>query len=140
MPTFRRGDFEFEIDDAWWSAANMAGFAPTETSFQAGKPEREGMEHLPVLTIPIDHIEATRRSLSHGVFNNGERQAKDRVLDILRGFRRGDQLPPIEVVRLPDGSSCSHRLHHGAHRFYCAVAAGYSHVPAVEVRGGFGDR
>jgi hypothetical protein len=68
MPKFRHVDFEFEIDDVWWTAAEMGGFAPTEQSFRAGKPEREALEHLPVLKIPIEHIEATRRSLSHGVF------------------------------------------------------------------------
>ncbi len=41
------------------------------------------------------------------------------------------------VVRLPDGSASSHRLYHGAHRFYCSVAAGYSHVPAIEVAGSY---
>jgi hypothetical protein len=76
----------------------MGDFAPRERSFRAGKPERQALERLPVLMIPIDHVEATRRSLSHGVFNNGEQLAQERVLAILRGFRRGDALPPVEVV------------------------------------------
>jgi hypothetical protein len=91
------------------------------------------LERLPVLTVPMDQIEAPRRSLSHGVFNNDYRLAEERVGKILRGFRDGDALPPVEVVRLGDGSACTYRLHHGAHRFYRAVAAGYSHIPAVEI-------
>ena len=59
--------------------------------------------------------------------------AHDRVLKILHGFRQELAIPPVEVARLAEGSGFEFKLIHGAHRFYAAVAAGFSHVPAVEV-------
>ena len=40
-----------------------------------------------------------------------------------------DGAPPIEVSR----TGRTFKLVHGAHRFYCAVASGYSKIAAVEV-------
>ncbi len=56
---------------------------------------------------------------------------KDRVISILTGFRTGSAIPPVEVVLEPEGSNFRYKLVHGAHRFYCSLAAGYSHVPAI---------
>ena len=114
--------------------------APTR-SFLPGAPEAGkgyGVTgHEEVLLIPVDRVEPLYDcKRSHGVFNdNGVETAQERVLSLLNGFRRGDRIPPLQVVRLPEGFECSHRLYHGAHRFYCSVAAGYSHVPAIEVAG-----
>lgn len=116
----------------------MIGFAPATESYRAGPPEQGlSLEGLPLVTIPIASVEPVRRRLKYGVFNDDAYHgisAEARVKQILVGFRHDDALPPVQVVRLPDSSSGStHRLHNGAHRFYCAVAAGFTHVPAIEV-------
>jgi hypothetical protein len=136
MPTFKHRDLEFEVNDAWWEDACMAAFTPSTLSYPPGAPEKgfglTGLEEVPL--IPVDRIKPLYyRKLSHGVFNDGAEPARTRVLNLLNGFRRGNQISPLQVMRLPEGSECSHRLYHGAHRFYCSVAAGYSHVPAVEI-------
>ena len=139
MPVFRHRDFEFEIDDEWWRGAGMVFFAPATQSYRAGPPEQGlSLEGLAIVTVAIASVEPVRRRrLEYGVFNDDAYhgiRADIRVKKILVGFRKGDALPPVQVVRLPDSSSgCTHRLHNGAHRFYCAVAAGFTHVPAIEV-------
>jgi hypothetical protein len=60
-----------------------------------------------------------------------EGSARDRVVRLLRGFRSGDAIPPVEVVK-GSGYGHPHKLTHGAHRFYCSLAAGFTHVPTVE--------
>lgn len=40
-------------------------------------------------------------------------------------------MPPVEVVAAEPHSAQPLRLVHGAHRLYCSLAAGFSHVPAV---------
>jgi len=47
------------------------------------------------------------------------------------GFRTGEAFPPIEVTEIPTGSDHKYRPTHGAHRFYCSVAVGFTEVPAV---------
>lgn len=49
----------------------------------------------------------------------------------LSGFRRTPRLS-LCVSRTGGEGKYRFRLTQGAHRFYCAVASGFSHVPAVE--------
>jgi hypothetical protein len=41
-------------------------------------------------------------------------------------------IPPIELVGTPAGSLFRYKLTAGTHRLYCSLAAGFTHVPAVE--------
>jgi hypothetical protein len=67
-----------------------------------------------------------------GIFNdNDEATAMERVVSILRGFRSGAAIPPVEVVRQPTRADFRYKLVAGAHRFYCSLAAGFYHVPAL---------
>lgn len=113
----------------------MNAFRPSTPSYLPGAPEKgyglTGGET--VMPIPVASVEPLRRNLSHGVFNDDHRPARTRVVDLLKGFRNDDRIPPVLVKWLPDGSAYSYRLSAGAHRFYCSVAVGYSHVPAIEV-------
>ncbi len=136
MAIFYDRGFAFNIPDEWWFEGGMIGFTPTGQAYAAGEPEPNlGLENRPVLTIPIDEIEAPRRALSHGVFNDGAVTARERVVRILMGFRQGTPLPPVQVCRSSSPGQYHHlyRLYHGAHRFYCSVAAGYSHISAIEI-------
>ena len=78
------------------------------------------------MSVSVEEVEAVRRQLSYGVFADEET-----VLKILRGFVGNSAIPPVEIKRQPLGSVHPYYLWDGAHRFYCSVAAGFSHVPAV---------
>src|SRR5438093_9328924 len=124
---FLHRDVEYELDEAWWLEAGMVGFNPPQRSFRSASSDVLGRA---LFEIAVDQVEPLRRELSHGVFNNSAESgsAHDRVVSILRGLREGSVIPPIHVTKTAPGSVCPFRLVHGAHRFYCAVAAGFSHV------------
>lgn len=130
---FRHEDYDFEIPDDWWVSAQMSGYVATAPCFQHGLPEPPRNPETPVLILPISVIKPIRRTLSHGVFNDGEVPAKDRVQRILRGFRDTDSLPPIEVAKRSNDPIHRYKLVNGVHRFYCAIAVQFSHIPAIEV-------
>jgi hypothetical protein len=67
--------------------------------------------------------------------DNEEQTARERVSSILRGFRRGEAFPAVEVVEGKRKYGHPFKLTYGAHRFYCSLAAGFTHIPAVK---GFG--
>jgi hypothetical protein len=129
---FLHHGIKYSLPDEWWAEAGMVGFVPTRSSFSAGPSP---WANLVVLEVPIDDVHPLLRRGSDGVFNDNpdSGSAHDRVVDILCGFRENSPIPPVEVATLPAGSPCKFKLVHGAHRFYCAVAAGFSEVPAVEV-------
>lgn len=106
----------------------MAGYVPERSAPEVGESQ---WPELKVFVVAVGDVEPLRRRGTHGVFNDSAESgtAHDRVVRILRGFREGHRIPPIEVARKDTGF----KLVHGAHRFYCAVAAGYTHIAAVEV-------
>lgn len=125
-------DFVFEINDDWWAEAGMANFVPTSRSYSVDRQAFPG--HQPY-EVKIRDIEPVRRQLGHGVFNDqvetGE-TAKSRFSRILAGFLRNDDIPPVELVLQPQGARHKYKLTHGAHRFYLSIAAGFTHIPAVD--------
>ena len=64
--------------------------------------------------------------------DNEEHSAAERVRSILEGIRLGKPIPPVEIVASLPGRTWRYELTHGAHRLYCSLLAGFSHVPAVE--------
>lgn len=136
---FLHRDVEYSIPDEWWLEVGMADFHSQERSF---RPAASPWPDLPVFEVAIGDVQPLVRKGTHGVFNDNPDagSAHDRVVRILRGFRDGTAIPPIEVARLSGGSSVKFKLIHGAHRFYCAVAAGFSSVPAVEVHDVWGSQ
>ena len=108
----------------------MEDFVPIRASYRGDPSAFPGRE---IAAVPINEVEPVSRQLSHGVFNDSPESgtARERVSSILRGFRSDSAIPPVEVVRIQGSGPCRYRLFHGAHRFYCSVAAGFSHVPAV---------
>lgn len=89
-----------------------------------------------VTVIPYDRsaIMAASKSADTGVgiFNDSEEEgtARERVLRILRGFRLDNAIPPVEIVE--GQHPHRYKLTHGAHRFYCSLAAGFTSVPTIE--------
>jgi hypothetical protein len=129
---FFHHDFRFEVPDQWWAEAGLADSLPSGNSYQADLTAFPGRN---TYLVRIDEVEPVPRQLSHGVFNNDSQaglSARDRVVRIFRGFTTGAAIPPVEVVMLSAGSVYKYRLTHGAHRFYCALAFGFSEVPAID--------
>jgi hypothetical protein len=134
---FTHGDSEYSLPDECWEEAGMHTVVVGGQSYLAGPSP---FPNLDVVDIAVDNIAPVHRSGSHGVFNDNPEYgtAHDRVLSILRGFRSGSRIPPIEVSRLPSPARQEFKLIHGVHRLYCSIAAGYSHIPAVRVIDFFG--
>lgn len=121
-------DFEFFLDDAWWTEAGVTAFVPSKPSYRATSDARQ------ILTARIKDIQPIRRKLSAGVFNDDREtgfSAKERVISIFRAIRDDVPLPPVEVVQTLTGSAHRYKLTHGVHRLYCSLAAGFTHIPAV---------
>jgi hypothetical protein len=119
--TLPRGG-EFSIPADWWAEAGMEGFACGLSATYRVTPLPE------ILLVPVEAIEPlsmeSRNHLSYGGFDH------ERMVRVLQGFSTGAAIPPIQVAAQPPQRAYRYRLHHGAHRFFGSVAAGFSHVPA----------
>ena len=119
-------ELSFELDDDWWTEAEMSGFVPKSKAYSVAPQGSREIHEVriedvgPVLRDPI-----FRDSVEEG-------SAHDRVVRILRGFRSRDAIPPVEIAKNQSNYGHSYKLVHGAHRFYCSLAAGFTHVPAVQ--------
>jgi hypothetical protein len=125
------GERQYELPDEWWQSAGMHDFVPATTSYRV---DMTGWPGVSVVQLPVAEIGPVERCGSHGVFNDSPEfgSARSRVLRILQGFRKDDAIPPVEVLRAV-GSQHAYDLAAGVHRLYCAIAAGFTHVPAVDV-------
>ena len=128
----RHGHVRQDLPDEWWAEAGMVGFVPARAAYRAN-PAPYTDER--VVAIPIADVEPLERNLSHGIFNDSDifGTARERVVSILKGFREDSAIPAVHVVRVGPGGPYRFRLKVGAHRFYCAVAAGFTHVSAIDV-------
>jgi hypothetical protein len=123
-------DLQIELDDTWYIEAEMDGFVPLTRTYLVNADAANGRN---LFDIRIDEVRPVKRNPGVGIFNNKkEASARERVVSILRGFRTGSAIPPVEIVFEPPDSRFRYRLVAGVHRFYCSLAAGFSHVPAVE--------
>ena len=124
-------NLEIDLDDTWWTEANMKDFIPKSSAYRVDLCSAKGR---PVFEISINEVRPVKRNPSVGIFNDSaEASAKTRVVSIFRGFVADESIPPVEVVSEPSDSAYRYKLVAGAHRFYCSLAAGFSHVPAIEV-------
>jgi len=113
-------DLRFEFSDDLWAEAEMVGFTARTQAYRT----RVGAE---VFVVKIDHVGPVDRVRRHKLLRD-----RSSVLDILQGFRIGDAIPPVEVVLGKPGYGHQYRLTNGAHRLYCSIAAGFTHIPAVQ--------
>jgi hypothetical protein len=123
-------DLQVELDDEWWADAGMVGFVPLSRGYRVNP--NFFRNSAPIVEVSIADICPVHRSV--GVFRASEDgiPARERVVKILRGFRLGELIPPVEVVKCNSGSSYAYRLTNGTHRLYCSLGAGFTHVPAVQ--------
>jgi hypothetical protein len=127
---FHHHDLEIELDDTWWEEAGMKSFTPLTNAYCTNIEAANGKE---IFIVKIVEVSPVRRNPGVAIFNTcADATAKDRVISILTGFRTSSTIPPVEVVSEPEGSNFRYKLVHGAHRFYCSLAAGFSHVPAIK--------
>ena len=98
----------------------MAEFEPRTLHYRTDDPKA-----LSVSVGEVEPVSPERRQL--GVFIEGE----EKVLKIFSGFVENSAILPVEIKRQSQGSIYPYALYDGAHRFYCSVAAGFGHVPAV---------
>jgi hypothetical protein len=126
---FSHHDLTIELDDAWWAAAGMVGFVPANRTFRVDPSAAEGQT---IFQARIGEVAPLRRNPGVGIFNNDhEATAQERVVRLLRGFRNGDAIPPVQLVADASLEGCRYKITHGSHRFYCSLAAGFTHVPAI---------
>jgi len=120
---------QIEMPDDWWTEAGMRGFVPTFTAYRVNQRLFRDVRE-----VPIKDVGPVLRDPGVGIFNDSEEEgsARERVVRILRGFRFDDAIPPVEIVQGPAGYPYQHMLVHGAHRFYCSLAAGFKSVPTVK--------
>jgi hypothetical protein len=129
---FMHLDLSIILEDDWWAEAEMAGFSPASTAYRTDPGlSKRGEPILEVRIADVGSVGPVRCSI--GIFRDSEDgvPARERVLKILRGFRLGDAIPPIEVVECRPGSQHRYKLTAGVHRFYCSLAAGFTHVPTI---------
>jgi len=119
-----------DLKDEWWDEAGMADFVARSLTYRV-----EATEFPNFYRVRIEEVEPVHRELSDGIFNDDKETgltARERVISILQGFREDAGMSPIKVVRLPLNEPYRYKLFHGVHRFYCSLAAGFTHVPVVE--------
>jgi hypothetical protein len=119
-------ELKIEFPDEWWAEAGMADFVPPTRRYRTIADSK-------ILTVSIQDVgpvDDTRRQ----IFRD-----KADVLKILRGFRLGDAIPPVEVVDGKPDYGHPYKLIDGTHRFYCSLRAGFTHVPAIRKDFDFND-
>jgi hypothetical protein len=130
MVRFHHG-LRIELPDSWWRESEMDGFSPLEPASRVAR----GPSHRTVCLIPIADIGPVRRSPGVGIFNDDRDSgltARERVLRLLRGFRLGQPIPPIEVVEEGVDHGWTYKLTAGTHRLYCSLVVGFTLIPAVK--------
>jgi hypothetical protein len=112
-----------ELDDAWWSEAEMGDFVPSRPHYRFDESNRS------VFIVPLLDVSPVGRDhLAHGLF-----RSRKAVVDILKAFRTDAPLPPVEMVSRTSGPY-PYTVTEGVHRIYCSIFAGFTHIPAVNGR------
>ena len=125
---FTHHGLQIEMPDDWWTEAGMPGFVPV---FKAYRVNNRLFQN--VREVPLEDVGLVSRNSGVGIFNDSEEEgsARERVVRILRGFRFDNAIPPVEIVEGQAGYPNRYKLVHGAHRFYCSLAAGFKCVPSI---------
>jgi hypothetical protein len=119
---FPRFPAEFEIADDWWIEAGMPGFTRQGSAYRSPATD----------VFALDDIEPPFRTrpLDRGGF------VRDRLVSILKGFVADAEIPPVDLLILPQladisGQPFKYRVLGGVHRFYASIAAGFEFLPST---------
>jgi hypothetical protein len=115
-----------ELLDEWWAEAGMVNFVPTSRSYCV-----EQSFHEEIQEVSIEDVGPVLRKPIFRDGSEGEGTKRERVIRLLRDFRLGRRTHPVEVVEGKPEYRHRYKLTHGAHRLYCSLAAGFTHVPVV---------
>lgn len=120
-----------DLPDEWWAEAGMVDFVPHSRAYRT---DQRAFGDQQILEVRIDDVGPVCRDIGVSVFNDSSEgiPARERVLSILRGFRLAETLPPVEIIEDQKGHPHRYKLVDGTHRLYCSLAAGFTHVPAVQ--------
>jgi hypothetical protein len=126
---FYHHDLAVTLDNAWWKKAGMESFIRESNAYTADRSRLRAF--VKVCLIAINDVEPLRRDpIFRDNIEDGT-PAEERVIHILKGFVNGDAIHPVELIKNFSGPQLF-SLRDGAHRFYCSVAAGFTHVPAFK--------
>ena len=105
----------------------MAGFVARSRAY-CHEDLYDGRE---VCEICSQDVGPVRRDPGVGIFNDSleDGTARERVLRFLGGFRAKEIIPPVEVAIGQPNYGHRYKLKNGTHRFYCSLAAQFTHVP-----------
>src|SRR6185312_12786985 len=128
-------DTTFDIPEECWKSADMSNFIRSTLAYSVMSPPYPKDAGLPMnppiaSLVALPKIEPLWRSLKDGIPEARLFATKQRLADILRGFRTNAQIPPIWISNSRSGHYC-YKIQHGVHRFYASIAAGFSYIPAI---------
>ncbi len=104
---------EFEIEDGWLNEARIHKFNPSARSYYPLQKHLSRIIRLTDIKPPTP---------SGRVFDRA------RTISILNAFKTNSPLLAIEVVEIDD-PDYDYEVHHGFHRFYTSVVAGFTAIP-----------
>jgi hypothetical protein len=119
------------LEDSWLVAAKAATFVPTRSAYVVDSTH---CNERYLGLIDIDDIGPVLRAPSVPYFHGSVEEgitAEERVVRILRAFATEAALPPVEIVKTPNGRY-PFKLTDGTHRLYLSLAVGFTRVPANE--------
>ena len=122
MPKFivPGSNIEFAIPDDWWRFCDMEDFRPATTFYLYSQRD------VGVQTVPVSAVRPPERDAGVVGFH------KNRLAPILLAFTSDRcALPAVPVWELADGDPYRYQVLDGYHRFYAAIAAGYSRLPVL---------
>jgi hypothetical protein len=124
----RHHDFKLKLEDDWLISAGATDFVPTASAYMVDQTLCKDRR---LCLICIEDIGPVRRAPGVPYFNAKDGlTAKERAIQILRGFVNGDALPPVELLKTSAGEH-AFELKDGLHRLYLSLAVGFTHVPAI---------
>lgn len=126
------GEYSFFINSEWIEESGLKPFSKTAEhySYKLDKDQTG-----PVIIVNYNEIDPDIRGKDTSIFKNGlvdgkSVPAKELVLNILYAIKQDAVLPPVEL-REAGGGLYKFQLHHGCHRFYLSILAGFKSIPAV---------
>lgn len=107
---------DYSIPMDWITTAGLKTFQASTPAYRCDGPH---------VLIPLNEIRPINRD--RPLDQNGF--VRVRMMDVLRGIRDNDSMPPVPVWRTIEGP-WRFEIRNGYHRLYASKALGFSHIPA----------
>ena len=120
-------DLKYVLKDEWWIAAGMQGFKPKACCYEIDHSKYPNAQKIQIQDVEPLYKRADNPDA--GILKEQPgKEIPERVTAILRGFRAGDKIPPVKITKAEHNSTFRYQLKDGCHRFYCSLAAGFTHI------------